>query len=82
MDASAPHQQPERWHLKKEVNISIIAAIIAQCVLFGVAWGNMENRVATLEATARDMRSVPERLASIDATLIAIKERLDREARH
>lgn len=68
----------ESWHLDKRVNISVIAALVAQCLLFGVAWGNIENRVVQLESDRNRLSIVPERLAGIESTLIAIKERLDR----
>jgi uncharacterized membrane protein YciS (DUF1049 family) len=74
-----PAQEP--WHLDKRVNISVIAGLVLQAIIFGVAWGNIENRVAQLEHDKRLFETVPQRLAGIEATLIAIKERLDRSDR-
>jgi hypothetical protein len=71
----------EHWVLKKEVNVSIIGALIVQAIMFGIAWGNIENRVSNVESKVGVFEKVPERLASIEATLLAIKERLDRDAR-
>jgi uncharacterized membrane protein YciS (DUF1049 family) len=72
----------EPWHLDKRVNISVIAGLVIQAIIFGIAWGNIENRVAQLEHDIRNLEAVPERLASIEATLLAIKERFDREFRY
>lgn len=77
----ADSHEKEPWHLDKRVNVSVIAAIAIQVILFGMAWGNIENRVAQLEKRSDALNQVPEKLASIEATLIAIKERLDREAK-
>lgn len=68
----------EPWHLDKRVNISVIGALMAQAIMFGVAWGNIENRVAHLEEDRVRFGSIPERLAGIEATLNAIKDRIDR----
>lgn len=68
----------EPWHLDKRVNISVIAGLVVQAIMFGVAWGNIENRVAQLEVDRHRFDTVPERLAGIEATLLAIKERIDR----
>jgi hypothetical protein len=73
---SAPDKEP--WHLDKRVNISVIAGLVLQAIVFGIAWGNIENRVTQLEADRHHLDSVPERLAGIEATLLAIKERIDR----
>lgn len=70
--------QREPWHLDKRVNISMIVGLILQAVLFGMAWGNVENRVSQLEIDRQKFDIVPERLASIEATVLAIKERIDR----
>lgn len=72
----SPGQEP--WHLDKRVNISVIGALMAQAIMFGVAWGNIENRVAHLEDDRLRFGVVPERLAGIEATLNAIKDRIDR----
>jgi hypothetical protein len=71
----------QHWVLKKEINISIILVLLGQLVMFAVAWGNLENRVTNVEGKVQLFDKVPERLASIEATLISIKERLDRDAR-
>jgi hypothetical protein len=71
-------RQPEPWHLDKRVNISVIGVLLVQAIMFGVAWGNIENRVAQLEEDRSRFGSIPERLAGIEATLKAIKERIDR----
>ncbi len=71
----------EPWHLDKRVNVSVIAALVVQAIMFGIAWGNIENRVTQLEADDHHLEVVPERLAAIEATLVAIKERLDRDVR-
>jgi hypothetical protein len=76
---SAPGKEP--WHLDKRVNISVIAGLVLQAIIFGMAWGNVENRVTQLEADRNHLKSVPERLAGIEATLLAIKERLNRDDR-
>lgn len=73
---SAPDKEP--WHLDKRVNISVIAGLVLQAIVFGIAWGNIENRVTQLEADRHHLETVPERLAGIEATLLAIKERIDR----
>ena len=72
---------PQHWVLKKEINISIILVLLGQIVMFSVAWGNLENRVSNVEGKVQLFDKVPERLASIEATLISIKERLDRDHR-
>lgn len=71
----------EPWHLDKRVNISVIAGLVLQAVVFGIAWGNIENRVSHLEEDNHALDVVPQRLAAIEATLVAIKERLDRDER-
>jgi len=81
MTSDEPPPGKEPWHLDKRVNISVILGLVLQAVVFGVAWGNVENRVTQLEAGRERLDSIPERLAAIEATLLAIKERLDRGAR-
>jgi hypothetical protein len=76
-----PPPGKEPWHLDKRVNISVIAGLVLQAIIFGMAWGNVENRVSQLEADRHHLDSVPERLAGIEATLLAIKERLNRDDR-
>jgi hypothetical protein len=78
-EESRPGKEP--WHLDKRVNISVIAGLVLQAIIFGVAWGNVENRVTQLEADRARFNTIPERLAGIEATLLAIKERLDRSER-
>jgi hypothetical protein len=78
MTDHSPPPGKEPWHLDKRVNISVIAGLVLQAIIFGVAWGNVENRVTQLEADRQRFNSIPERLAGIEATLLAIKERLDR----
>jgi hypothetical protein len=78
-DQRPPGKEP--WHLDKRVKISVILGLVLQAVVFGVAWGNVENRVTQLEAGRERLETIPERLAAIEATLLAIKERLDRGAR-
>jgi hypothetical protein len=72
---------PQHWTLKKEVNLSVMGAIIVQCVLFGIAWGNIQNRVSNLEEKARTLDTVPEKLARIDEKLTGLVSRLDRDER-
>jgi len=67
--------------LDKRVNISVIVTLVLQALFFGIAWGNVANRVSQLEVERQKLDVIPERLASIEATLIAIKERMDRERR-
>lgn len=71
----------EHWVLKKEVNISVIAVLVLQLIMGGIAWGNLENRVSNVESKVNVFDKVPERLAGIEATLLSIKERLDRDRR-
>ena len=81
MTTENPMPGKEPWHLDKRVNVSVIAALVVQAVMFGIAWGNIENRVTQLEDERHYFKAVPERLAAIEATLLAIKERLDRDDR-
>lgn len=74
----ADNVNKEPWHLDKRVNISVILTLAIQAICFGIAWGNVENRVTNLESQRQKFDQVPERLASIEATLLAIKERVDR----
>lgn len=73
--------QPEKWHLKKEVNISIIATLVIQIILFSVWAGKIDQRVTALESSQAKLDLIPERLARLEAILIEIKERINRERR-
>jgi hypothetical protein len=77
---------PNGWHLDKRVPVAIILVLIGQIFGFGYIYASLETRVAHLEGGLREqvyaMRQVPERLAGIEATLLAIKERLDRFPRN
>jgi hypothetical protein len=79
--SSEEQRTDQHWVLKKEINISIILVLLGQIVMFSVYVGNLENRVTNIEGKIQLFDKVPERLASIEATLISIKERLDRDSR-
>lgn len=70
------------WHLDRRVPVAIILVLVGQLFGFGYIYANLETRVTHIESAVRDQaaatRAVPERLASIEATLIAIKDRLNR----
>lgn len=70
----AEDDQNTKWHLDKRVPLALILAILVQTA--GAMWwaATISERVTVLERTSQARSAQAERIASIEATITAIRE--------
>lgn len=74
------------WHVRKDVNIGHIITTFAMCVAAIMGYAEIkaqsadhERRIAIIEARAED-DDTGERLAAIEAILLRLERRIDRQS--